>query len=498
MDCEQIRDCIVEYIEGTLDESTKDKVEGHMETCDGCFNEIKAIDKTICGLEKNSRDIAVAPNFLDGIAENILKNYNPKINSVKKQLKRSTIPIAISAGILCAVLAFIIFAPQYFKCKLLNIVTMGKVYDTSDGIFGRKLNISSTYSGIKATVTKVSADDMQTVIYFKVESPDGKGYRPDEIAIKEKWGNQPNITRISNNGNDGFYLYLKPVDTGKKVLHISFIRLLSMSEGNNPVDFKGISGNWSFTVPVKKMDSVSKNIGSKLKLDEGEIAVNNLQIGPTGTKINFYCTNTGNPNRCIESFNIGFQDGEKQYYMTSFDAGELYKGKSSAFSILFDSVYTDNPKNLKLHIYSYQTRVINSSAIQIPINLDGPFPVQFDFLGNTIKIDNLKVSDRMVTFDIIEPKGNRNYNYMSCIFEGNIGRPNMTNQEYYIVDENNVEYDYNDIVNNYNKYSDKNFTKYPTKTTYMIERNSQTDKQISLIISGYTGINKVDKIIPLD
>jgi hypothetical protein len=499
MNCETVKNSMAEYIGSTLDDSLKVEIEEHLEFCDDCFNEIRAVDKTIWNVEKSSRSIKAVPGFLDGVAENVLKMHNPIINNVRKRLKRIAVPAAISAVVLTVAILIMFLVPQRLKYRMLNAVTFGRVYDTSYGTFGRKLNISSTYDTTKITVTKVSADDIQTIIYFKVYGQEGNRCflnGPESVDVKEKWPNGPfnsNSFIEYNPYEGGFRLYLSPIDTAKKALHITLKQVISLSNNSgNAISYANvIKGNWSFTIPVEKMDGKSMDVNYKLRLNDGELTVNKVQTGPTGTKVDFNYQRVNSDSLFMGLSDSQLQDGLKMYRITN------YTGNDTRFSVIYESAYPHSPEDLNLCINSCYSAVMYTQTKPIIVNLDGPFPLKYDFLGDTIAIDNLKVDQNRITFDLIEPKRKREYTQINIDFQGSFNKFDMTGDEYYIVDEDGVEYKYDDVVKNPDKYRDKHIIYYPVKQSYIIEPKDMTQKQFTLNIMGYTSISRVDKTIPL-
>ena len=97
MRCEEVKALMAEYIDDTLEAETREEVAGHLDICDGCFNEIKALDKTMWTLEESSRNITVPTGFLDSVEERAVKKHKPVLKSIKKVLR-----VAVYAAIFAA------------------------------------------------------------------------------------------------------------------------------------------------------------------------------------------------------------------------------------------------------------------------------------------------------------------------------------------------------------------------------------------------------------
>lgn len=500
MDCERVRNLMAEYIGQDLDDSTKEEVACHLDSCDNCFNETRKIDRTIWDLECDCRASQTPLNFLNGMEENALTSIKHRLDISKIKIPKKIIWTAsMVAAVALLVAAFMRFAPLNLRYKAYAAATFGKVYNNDEGTFGKKLNISSTSSGIKVTAAKISADDMSTDIYFEVAGSSYVCY-PDfnNLVIKEKAKTWDQISNQQISGlspySGGFVLRLNPVENGTNMISLSFSKIDHVLGSQSTVT---VDGAWSFEIPVKKINSVSCDINKNYNLDGHNIRFKKLVSGPTGTYLQYECDINNiekHITRLIEcelvSGSRGFQCVTNANY-----SGNLYNTE------LFESMYPEGLGKVTLNIKSYMEETNYGTGIKIPVNLRGPFPMHFQFDGDTITIDNFEDDGGNIKFDIIEPSKNRNYYSMNYYFQ--VGYDSLNHSEasknYYVVDQNNVEYSYDDVIKNYTKYlkEGKHFQGYITDTAVSFQMPNNKSKYFNMIISSSQDIKKVNKNIIL-
>ncbi|MBU3143775.1 DUF4179 domain-containing protein [Clostridium sp. CF012] len=94
-----------------------------------------------------------------------------------------------------------VFAAREPIMKLIKRISLeSRINNIVEKGMGDRLNISKIDKDIKITITDVAADDIQTLISFKIEDlKSGKEYRvkyDEGIDIRERWGGQIKDTTI--------------------------------------------------------------------------------------------------------------------------------------------------------------------------------------------------------------------------------------------------------------------------------------------------------------
>lgn len=500
MNCERVRNLMAEYIGQALDYITKEEVAVHIDSCDSCFKEIKELDRAILALEGDCRTAQTLPDFLNGIEEKVLKGIKPRIRFREIIKSKKTIWAASAAAVIALiVITFMSFAPLNLQHKVYSAATFGRVYSSNDGTFGKKLNISSASSNIKITATKISADDMGTIIYFNVDGPDDE-YYPEfsNIKVKEKLidttllGTRPYTGALIQKG--GFMLYLGSADNNTKFLHISFS---DMNYQDDTHDRRATNGEWSFILPVEKIHSVTCDLNKAIDVDGYGIKFEKLVSGPTGTYL-LYNYASSSPEKFFSGINTCELVSGKQRYRQLSSMGISPDPENSQIK-RFETMYPDNPGRIAINIGNYYESVKYMNPIKVPVSIGGLLPVNFKYRGNTITIDNLNNDSGTVQFEMVEQHGGRNYISADPSFEGQDGtalQVNSVSQKFYVLDEDNVEYNDDDI--GYDpKYQGKNLEFYPTDTVYSFQMQNKGMKYFNIVIKDSINICKVNKSVIL-
>lgn len=494
MDCEKVRYYMAEYIGQDLGNNLKEEVDRHLSVCDSCFNEVKVLDNTTWQIESDSRKVKTPADFLQGMEDAAAQGAKPHIRIPRRILIASLTAVTAAA----LIIAFILFVPQNFKYRVYNAATFGKVYSTEYGTFGRKLNIFSTSNNIKITVTKAAADDLQTIIYLKIEGSTANAcvIYDEDVLINGKRENNNSRGIAENIGNYSSILILHPVETDSQTLHITINGLHEIFNQNN----EKVNGKWSFAVPVKKLKSKTYIIDKTLNLGEDRICFKRLIVGATCTRIEYsfpdYDSMQNNNNKDMLQnmllMEIEAVNGQKKYNEAVIS--NINNGQYD--TVDFETIYPGNPENFKVNIKKYYKNIMLLNNIEVTVNLKGKFPVEFDYMGNTIKIDNIKSEGSIVSFDLYEPDRPRNYTELSIHPDSEVSM-SMESRDYAVVDENNRTYDYKDYLENPEKYEGKSIILYPVKTAITIEYPPGFKNQFKLYIAGYQNIIRANKIMTL-
>jgi hypothetical protein len=268
------------------------------------------------------------------------------------------------------------------ESRLINIVEKG---------VGNRLNISKTDKDIKITITDVVADDIQTLISFKIEDlKSGKIYGvnyKDGIDIKEEWveqlkgTNTKMYTSLFNSEGKGT-LTLYPIDTDKKTINLAFTELETKVGDSKEI----VEGNWNFEIPIEKHIGKTYDINAVVKVEHYTIEFKKIKISPTLTSLSFNCRNGGKQNERVtglEDIRI-FADG-KEYKPYNFGHGSWNAYSTIASGdkgVTFETMYFDNPKNIEIKVSRIVTEIREEKPKELFIKLDETNPQEFEYLGS--------------------------------------------------------------------------------------------------------------------
>ncbi|MCM0647128.1 DUF4179 domain-containing protein [Clostridium swellfunianum] len=509
MNCEAIKEYLIDYLDGNLSEEEKIKVSKHLEECEECRQELYEVEKMISEIEQSREDIVIPKDFM--------LNVKNKVDSTKnggRKLRKSLRTMLIAAAILTMSVATVFAAkePIMNLIKLINPDSrMNKLIDRG---YGNKLNISRTDKNIKITVTDVVADDMQTLISYKIEDiKEGKEYRikyNDGIDIKENWVKQlegTNIkmyTAVFNSGGTGT-LTLYPIDTDDKTINLTFKKLITKSGDSEEV----VEGNWSFEIPITKHEGKSYDINASIKVENYTIEFNKITISPTLTRLGFNCRNGGKKNERV----LGLEDVRifvkgKEYKPYNFGHGDWNAYSAVGYGnneMTFDSMYFDNPKEIEIRVTRISTEISESKPVELFVKLDEDKPQEFEYLGTKLLVNNLKVGED-ITFEFNQPEYSDKFEMLSTEFwpaddhsaEKSFSSGGGSNEVYYI-DKYNKKHEYLNALSDWDKIRINDPVLYIANTKYKLEPSKGLDikkeKTFRVLINGYTKTRFVNEAV---
>ncbi len=507
MNCNEVNEYLIDYIDKNLNEEDMKKISLHLEECRQCKDELLSLMDIADELETDKNRIDIPSDFMDNIRSKFDKSNIP---AAKK--RKSFIRVVLVAAAVLVVSMVTVFASEGSLLELLKKISPEtRINNMVEKGVGDRLNISKIDKDIKITVTDVVADDIQTLISYKIEDiKNGKEYGVnfiDGVDIKEKWGmaegtNIQMYNSVLNYEGKGT-MTLYPLDTEEKTIHLTIKKLVLSSENSTDT----IEGSWNFEVPIKKRHGKTYDINAEVKVDNHNIYFNKITIAPTLTTVSF---NFGSSNQS-ESI-LGLQDLGLIINGKELKPYNFGNGNSEPYSLIgfgndkmtFESIFPEEPKNIEIKVRRLYTRVEDKSGKEFTIDLTKKEPQNFEYLGNKITIDNLKVDDN-ITFDfneellynrqyenlqytIIPESGHNKESYFSSMGSYN---------EFYYVDKNNNKYNYSDAQLNWEKIRTKNPIFYVAKTKYTLKPSEKLDikkmKYFKLSIEGYTKTRFVDK-----
>ncbi len=509
MDCKKIRAGFIDYMDGSLKDEERRLIDGHLENCKDCREELIAMKVMVNDINISNNDINIPSDFMD----NIKNRVNKTIALRKKKKPLRVILIAAAILVMSAVTVFASQGELLDFIKSLN--PKNRISNLVDKGVGNRLNISKVDKNIKITVTDVAADDIQTLISFKIEDlKDGKSYHAsytDGINIKERWGRAGEETGIDMytslfnvEGENTLTLY--PIDTKEKTIHLSFNKLqLDSGEAKEYVE-----GNWEFEIPIKKYEGKSYEIHESIKLDKYTVYFRKINISPTLTTLHFDHDNVSSDEEMLGLEDVRIIANGKEYKPYNFGHGSWDSYSTVGYGsseMTFDSMFFDNPKNIEIKIGRISTKAIEDEPKEFVINLDETSPQEFEYLGTKMYIDNLKIGDN-ITFDLSQSIDNRKYEVLDNKFqsvEGWGGKKYFAGAsnfaEAYYVDKDNIKYECFDALSKWDKIRNKKPVFYVSKTNHKLKPSDGWDikkeKAIKMLIEGYTKTKFVDGTVKI-
>lgn len=512
MKCEEIRQNFIDYIDGNLTAEEKIKINDHLEGCTECRLELVELNKLVNEMDESREKISVPEDFMNNIRERALK-----INFSREKKKRRPLRVILIAAVILTLSVVTIYAAREPLMELIKLINPeSRINYILDKGMGDKLNIVKIDKNIKITITNVVADDIQTLISYKIEDlKNGKEYNvkyDDGIDIKERWVEQikdTNIkmyTSIFNVGGKGT-LTLYPIDTEKKTINLTVKKLETRTGDTKEV----VEGNWNFEIPITKYEGKSHDINAIVKVDNYTIEFNKITISPTLTKLSFNLRNGGKENEKVSGLeDLRIIANGKVYKPYNFGFGNWNPYGTIGYGdkeMTFDSMYFDNPKDIEIRVSRIGIMITEKKPKEFFIDLDDTKPQEFEYLGSKIYIDNLKVLED-ITFDLKQPVYSSKFQVLSTYFWPNEGISSKKNfstmgniNEAYYIDKDNKKYEYNDALLRWDEIREKRPVLYIANTNYKIHPGTGFDlkkeKSIRMDIEGYFKTVFVDKSVKI-
>ncbi|MGV8981850.1 DUF4179 domain-containing protein [Clostridium sp.] len=510
MKCDEIRQSFMDYLDGSLTAEEEKNLINHLEVCTECREELAELKRLVNKIDISFDDINVPEDFM--------KNIRARASIIDfkgAKRKRRPLRVLLIAAVILTMSVLTVFAARNPIMELIKRISPeSRINNIVDKGMGDRLNISKIDKNIKITITDVVADDIQTLISFKIEDlKSGKEYRvkyDDGIDIKERWGAQIKDTTIkmynsvfSTEGKGMLTLY--PIDTDKKTINLAFIRLETKLSDTKEV----IEGNWDFEIPIKKNIGKSYDIKASVKVDDYIIFFNRINISPTLTTLYFNHSSGYNRNEEI----LGLEDmriiaNGKEYKPYNYGNGDWNPYSTIGYGdtqMTFDSMYFDNPKDIQIKLSRISIRITEEKPKEFVVNLDEASPQEFEYLGTKLYIDNLKVGED-ITFDLKQPIFSKKLETLSTQFwpanEHSSEKSFSTGgnfDEVYYIDKDDNKYEYLDALLKWDEIREKKPVMYIANTSWKLHPvdgfDIKKEKSIRMVIDGYSKTKFVDEVV---
>lgn len=497
MNCNEVRDKLIAYLDHTLDTSESIQVENHCEKCPGCKEELEDLQFAIDYLVSNGERISTQEIHWQRKDE---KNIHTKKYKKKKRF---------TSGILVAAI-LTLFIVSAFAIEGFNVIEWWKNQSLkeSESIeallakgYGERLDLVVEDQDVRITIESVIADEVSTVLLLEIE--DLKGERKYEVSNREggliaKGSFQYNRFSISPRSDEsllgGTYIFYTP----EKNITREIITLdpIAREEGNidltinevRQLDFnrnETLKGNWNFQVPIKRFDAYTYEINQEMNLDGNIIIFEKIVIAPTMTVLTYRYQSNQNRYYTIDRIHgLKIEANGKDYSYRTYGIWSGFSDSSGLMrkEIRFDSMYFDLPDKIKIKVEGYEVTVKKYGKIDIDLNK--PFPQNFEYLGSPITIDRIELTEKTARILMTDHMENREYTRIE--FELNIVNNNFTktgiHTDGYYMDAKGKKVNIGDYENYMGNKEKMKF--YITSYDILIENHDFAEEIISKINEG--------------
>ena len=427
MDCTIVKDKILDYIDGILNEEDKSLVKDHLESCAECNGEYQETKMTIDYIESNNKKIDLS-------REVYLKLYKAKSKYRRKITRTGFVAVTLLLILMITSYATDIF--DFMKLwKRVSDPIISSWEELLDNGVGDKLDISVVDKDIKITAEGVIADDLNTVIFIRIEDLKGNNKFTPNRGTKENpesliiGGDVVNsFKEISENFDfppmvDYSSLYTEEENS---IIVKIITEVLTSDKGNVDISIDSltsvfneskesiltINGNWSLTIPATKIKSKTKELNQVVEFGGNELLIENITIAPTGTNIKYRLKRYNEKEKYfIDNIDLSIEYNDNKYKHSPFNSSfsDLDNDAYIIRNKIFNSLYLKDPESIELIIESYDYTIKDRKYYKIDIN---NLPQTIKYNRDKLIIQEIIYNEDNTEVIIIEDKSkNRKYNY---------------------------------------------------------------------------------------
>ena len=462
MECKHVQEQIIDYLDGILNEDERSRFDLHVSGCELCKEELLKCEEIINSLEDENESISIPHDFMGNVRQAVANTQKNK----RKTFQRPAIVGIVAAlfltlfvGTAVATKGFTSFTEWWrdFGDKkneqMENYVQHG---------LGDNVNVEAESNGVNITVTSVVADDIQTLIYYEIEDnhkenkymvdfPNGiQIVNQDELLRSEKPINS-HLGLFSEQSN--IYkgrLGIAPLseNEGTIKLHLTKIqKAIEMETGvstlNDEIEY--MEGDWHFEIPVKKNPSIVHEFNVETEIEGNPIIFEKLTVAPTITVLSYRYRNDNHDKRMDYLTIESIESNGKRFYGNYMDfagvgSSEWRSDGWARSEATFDTLYFDNPTDIKVHIGSAAFTI--KEKADFLFDASKAFPQTFDYLGTKISIDKVEVGQPTKVVMSEELNVDRAYESLDFRFydKDNQGFSSIGNIDGYIIDKSGEKY----------------------------------------------------------
>jgi hypothetical protein len=524
MNCHESQEQLFDYLEGSLDETSRKRIEDHLNECIGCQVEIRGLQQVVAALESEGERIHVPENFMKNVRNKVAKSQEGRRKSFKQRAM-----IGLVATLFLTVFVGTAVATNGFASVIEWWKDLSNKQDTQMQTFvqhglGEELNLAAESNGVKVTITSVVADDIQTLIYYEIDDRNKENkyminYTDGlKIANQERdWNSvdDPSYSPVTNHlslysGKDHVFkgrLGVAPMsaDAGKIQLKLSKLEKVTQTPGdpdtNQSVsggknDF--LEGDWRFDIPVKKHPSIVHNIHVETEIDGNPIIFEKLTIAPTITVLSYRYHNE-NPNRRMEYINFSSLESKGEFFYDQHGLGGYggtgrYEAGWISAEATFESLYYERPKDIRVHIGGASFSV--SKPAKFPIDRSKALPQSFEYLGNKITIEQMEIGNPTKIVMTEELGVNRSYEMLEYHFYDKDGHGgNGVRTDGYFIDKKGDKYKLSDYLLRQNELDHPRMFSTEHHIEFSGENNQEPNVPVGIEIEGYSITSFYDKVV---
>ncbi|RBP03001.1 sigma-70 family RNA polymerase sigma factor [Rossellomorea aquimaris] len=433
--CPEYHKHYLDYLGRTMDRPEKVEFEMHIYHCQCCQEDLASFQEVVLTLAGMTEALEVPAGLIERVKSKVEER---EARRQRKKKKRKSIWLSI-AGVFAMVVSIGFVTGGFSSLYYAWTEEDEQLRAILQHDLGERLNLEAESNGVKITIRSVVADDVQTLVFYEIEDTE-KDNRymmnaHEGVHIENEYDvmrrdvqymfysppvNQDEMQNEEKNVYKGT-ISLLPVSVDSGTIKMNVARLMQIvqdpkKDGGYRGEMTFAEGDWSFDIPFTKQSSRVHKLDKEIDIDGIQVRLDKLTVAPTTTLLQYSFQNQGNDKRIdVITFDALQTDNKKveadlfgsNMYVESFDQEGW-----SAFTSSFDTLYFDHPKEVNIQFDSIHLSVDDRKTIELDAAKD--MPQTFEYLGNNITIDEIKVGNPakvILTHDVSKDRAYERVNY---------------------------------------------------------------------------------------
>jgi RNA polymerase sigma factor (sigma-70 family) len=524
--CKEYHKHYIDYLGRTLDRSKKVEFEIHIYHCRGCHEELSFFQDIMLTLTEVTDAFSVPSSFMERVKGKVVETEKRRQDR-KKKCKLMGLAFASTL----ALIIFTGFITNGFTNIYYSWVDWRNQEDEQLRAFfkselGERLNMEEVSSGVKVKIKSAIADEVQTLIYYEIEDTNEENrymmnfydgikvendYEIMNLAAHSVYSPPVEQLELKNEEKNVYRgkISLPPIlpDSGTIELKLTHLQKL-VQDPESPTGFKTvpyeemeyIEGNWSFDIPVTKQPSIVHELDKETKVDGIPIRLDKLIIAPTATLLQYSYQNNRADKR-IEIINFASLETKGKKVQADLYTGNSFidTNQNSDWTSLqtsFETLYFEKPKEVNIQFASIHLSIEKHKKIDIDVSKD--FPQNFEYLGNNLSIDKVKIGNPTEVVIKNEVTEDRVYESLQFQITSDNDRKKTSmgmSGDGVLIDKNGKQYDVNEYPFSIEKVGQPRF--FQTKQSIELFNDASGEQVIpkTLEIQGYNTTKYVDDTV---
>lgn len=465
--CREYHKDYLDYLDRSMARPKKIEFEKHIYHCPECQGDLATFQDTtitIMDQAKLKSDLREEPDFMEKVKKRLNEQDNHRQRNNKRRMRLGLIVASVFAfligiGFFTGAFTYAYYGWTEEDEHLRTFLQQG---------FGQRVNLEAESNGVKIKITGVVADDVQTLVFYKIEDTEKDHQyvmsyqgglsveRENEVLNQERYPRyqMPDIKADMNQKEKNvFYgsVSLLPIIKEKETISLRITNLAELSQDPAvPVGMgfrsDGVKrGDWKFDVPVSKQPSNEIALDKEAEIEGVPVRFKKLTTSPTATVLE-YDIHIGEGGKRIDYVQFGdLEVNDKKVKGDPYGTGFAYSNQDSnwsSFQTYFDSLYGEKPEELAVQFQSAYLTIDEQKSVELDVNKG--YPQTFDYAGSTISVDKVEVGNPTTVVISDHEIKNREYESFHFTIVGENENEPMSmeqNSEGIIVDRNGNEYD---------------------------------------------------------